>query len=100
MNVATPPQTTGCTSQTSPRHLRRGLIGRALIKRIKPGCEGKRNAEQRTGARHWFCTCKRLIVRDKYEVGTRMQPTAFQKIAFVVLIALMFGVTTGLLGGL
>ena len=28
-----------------------------------------------------------------------MQPTAFQKIAFVVLIALMFGVTTGLLGG-
>ncbi len=29
-----------------------------------------------------------------------MQPTAFQKIAFVVLIALMFGVTTGLIGGL
>ena len=29
-----------------------------------------------------------------------MQPTAFQKIAFVVLILLMFGVTTGLLGGL
>ncbi len=29
-----------------------------------------------------------------------MEPTAFQKIAFAVLIALMFGVTTGLLGGL
>lgn len=29
-----------------------------------------------------------------------MQPTAFQKIAFVVLLALMFGVTTGLMGGL
>ncbi len=29
-----------------------------------------------------------------------MQPTAFQKIAFVVLLMLMFGVTTGLLGGL
>jgi len=32
--------------------------------------------------------------------GTQMQPTAFQKIAYAVLIALMFGVTTGLLGGL
>ena len=29
-----------------------------------------------------------------------MQPTAFQKMAFVVLIAVMFGVTTGLIGGL
>lgn len=29
-----------------------------------------------------------------------MTPTAFQKIAFAVLIALMFGVTTGVLGGL
>lgn len=29
-----------------------------------------------------------------------MQPTAFQKIAFAVLIVLMFGVTLGLLGGL
>lgn len=29
-----------------------------------------------------------------------MQPTGFQKIAYAVLIALMFGVTTGLLGGL
>lgn len=29
-----------------------------------------------------------------------METTAFQKIAFAVLIALMFGVTTGLLGGL
>ncbi|MEL7262056.1 MAG: hypothetical protein AAGK69_11810, partial [Pseudomonadota bacterium] len=37
-------------------------------------------------------------VGPRSEVG--MQPTAFQKIAFVVLIALMFGVTTGLLGGL
>ena len=81
-------------------HARVGSYLAALVKRIKPGSEGKRNAEQRTGARHWFCTCKRLIVRDKYEVGTRMQPTAFQKIAVVVLIALMFGVTTGLLGGL
>ena len=32
--------------------------------------------------------------------GTFMQPTAFQKIAYAVLIALMFGVTTGLIGGL
>ncbi len=29
-----------------------------------------------------------------------MQPTVFQKIAYVVLISLMFGVTTGLIGGL
>ena len=29
-----------------------------------------------------------------------MQATAFQKIAYAVLIALMFGVTTGLIGGL
>ena len=29
-----------------------------------------------------------------------MQPTAIQKITFVVLLALMLGVTTGLLGGL
>ena len=29
-----------------------------------------------------------------------MQPTAFQKIAFAVLIVLMFGVTTGVIGGL
>ena len=29
-----------------------------------------------------------------------MQPTAFQKVAYVVLIALMFGVTIGLIGGL
>ncbi len=29
-----------------------------------------------------------------------MQPTVFQKIAYAVLIALMFGVTTGLIGGL
>lgn len=29
-----------------------------------------------------------------------MEPTAFQKIAFAALIALMFGVTLGLLGGL
>lgn len=29
-----------------------------------------------------------------------MQPSGFQKIAYAVLIALMFGVTTGLLGGL
>ena len=32
--------------------------------------------------------------------GVDMQPTAFQKIAFVALIVLMFGVTTGLIGGL
>lgn len=29
-----------------------------------------------------------------------MEPTAFQKIAYALLIALMFGVTTGVLGGL
>ena len=29
-----------------------------------------------------------------------MQPTAFQKITFAVLIVLMFGVTTGVIGGL
>ena len=32
--------------------------------------------------------------------GDMMETTAFQKIAFVVLLALMFGVTTGVLGGL
>lgn len=29
-----------------------------------------------------------------------MQPNTFQKIAYAALIALMFGVSTGLLGGL
>ena len=32
--------------------------------------------------------------------GKYMQPTGFQKVAYGVLIALMFGVTTGLIGGL
>jgi len=29
-----------------------------------------------------------------------MQPTGFQKVAYAVLIVLMFGVTTGIFGGL
>jgi hypothetical protein len=33
-------------------------------------------------------------------MGELMETTAFQKVAFVVLIVLMFGVTTGLLGGM
>jgi hypothetical protein len=41
---------------------------------------------------------KRDIQRPRIEY--MMQSTAFQKIAFAVLIALMFGVTTGVLGGL
>ena len=47
---------------------------------------------------HLQTAYKRRNQRPQFEY--KMQTTAFQKIAFAVLIALMFGVTTGLLGGL
>jgi hypothetical protein len=48
----------------------------------------------------WRLRPQTHIFRLERRAGGHMRPTGFQKVAYAALLVLMFGVTTGMFGGL